>query len=337
MIANQKVETRVDKPRFSFTWMAKEVIKRQQDDKDTIIVVAGERRNGKSNWALKIIAKFIKEKRKLDPNFEWSWKENFPLTRSMAMDNVENIEEGGFICYDEAGDVMYRGDTLSVMNKKLIKFMSKSGKKQLLTLIVLPDIFLLDPKILNMAHFLVAVPYRFKKICSFAFIFGRNPNTFVKDKFGLEMIVRQFQSKKTKRALRMAQMRGKIKVTVDNEKVEIPYPQDLFAFLRSLPTFLHWHRFTKADKSFEDRYIKNVKNKQLAARDEMNYVKESDFKKLKNRYETLMYNLYVRQGMTYAQLERMHMNEVGKRLVNAQSIRKSIESTAVRVGVNGDA
>lgn len=325
-------ENKVRKEHFSFSYMAKKVIERQKINKDTIIVIVGERRNGKSNWGLKLVMKYIEYIRKINPDYKWSWKDNFPLTRGQAMDKVEGIPEGSFIVYDEGGDVMYRGDTLSYMNKSLIKFMAKTGKKRLLTLIILPDIYLLDPKILNMAQFLVAVPYRYQDICSFAFIFGRNPNPFVQDKFGLESIKRHFQSKKVRMSLRMAQMHGKLKVKRGDTEVEIPYPKELFAYLRNLPTFLHWHRFTSVEKGFEERYIKFVKDKQLSMKDEITFVKETDYKKMRDKYEVLLYNLYVKQGMTYAQMERMHMNDTGRRLSNAQAIKKAIETATIRFG-----
>lgn len=318
------------KPQFSFTYLAKKILERQKHDKDTIIVVVGERRNGKSNWGLKLTKEFISQKRLENPEFKWSWKANFPLTRSDAMAKVEDVPRGSFIFYDEGGDFMYRGDTLSYMNKMLIKFMSKTGTKRLLTLIILPDIYILDPKILNMAHFLVAVPYRYENICSFSFIYSRNPNPFVQDKFGLEQIKRRFAGTKIKRSLRMATMSGKISIIKDKKKMLIPYPKELFSFLKGLPTYIHSHRFSAVEKSFEERYIKNVKEKQLAIKDEVAFVKQSDFNKLYNKYTTLIFNLYTKRQMRYTWIEQLHMNSMGVRLSTASSIRKLIQSVAER-------
>jgi len=330
-VLNSEVKVKKKFPRFSFKYMAKKIIERQGHDKDTIIVICGERRNGKSNWGLNLIRSFMREKKKIDPSYRWNWKENFPLTRNEAIEKVESLPDGSFVFYDEGIDFMYRGDTLAQMNKALIKFMAKSGKKKLLTIIILPDIFTLDVKILNMAHFLVAVPYRFEEVCAFAFIFSRSPNPFIQDKFGLEKIKREFASRKVRKGLRSAVMSGEISVKVKwNERVTIPYPQELFTFLRRMDTFLYWHSFSGVNKKFEQDYIMHVKDKQLTMKDEIAFVKYKDWIKVCEKYETLIYNLYLKHGMKMAQIERLHINNVGMRLTNYTTLKKMIESMSER-------
>ena len=313
--------------KFSFKWMAEQIIERQNDKKDTIIVVVGERRNGKSNWTLKLIRAFIKLKKEEDPDFKWSWDINYPITRSQAVNNVENIPNGSFNVYDEGGDIAYRGDTMTLMNKKLIKFMMKSGKKCLLTIIVLPDIFVLDPKILNMAIFMVVVPYRYKSICSFAFIYGRNPNPLVRDKFGLERVKRMFQSRKAPRALLRPTMTRTARVRHNLKDINIPYPYELFKFLKSLPTYLHMHTFRAVDKLFEEQYIRNVKDKQLTAHEkEDRYIPQIKYEKLLTKYRTLIHNLYSKGDMKWAQLERFHIDKFGNCLARADAIKRAVNS-----------
>lgn len=333
LIAQEKQEEQADKERFSFEFLAQQAIERQKVKKDTIIVIAGDRRNGKSNYGLKIIKAYIKLKRQQDPDFEWSWKANFPLTRMDAMDKVENLPQGSFIFYDEAGDVMYRADTLSLMNKKLIKFMAKSGIKELLTIIILPDINTLDIKILNMAHFLIMIPYRYQDITAFAFIFGRSPNPWIQDKFLLDSIKRRFQSKKIDRNLVSPSMRYEMAIQHDRKKIYIPYPRDLFVFMRNLPTFLHWHHFNRVDSKFEASYIKFVKSRQLAAKEKYDLVKASTYIELNQKYETLLYNLITRQGLKYSQLERFHMDPIsGRRLTSGTTIKKKVEELIIKYG-----
>lgn len=312
---------------FSFKWMAEQVIKRQKYKKDTIIVVVGERRNGKSNWTLKLIRAFIKLKKEEDKNFKWSWEMNYPITRTQAVNNVEKIQEGSFNVYDEGGDIAYRGDTMTLMNKKLIKFMMKSGKKCLLTVIVLPDIFVLDPKILNMAIFMIVVPYRYKDVCSFAFIYGRNPNPLVRDKFGLERVKRMFQSRKAPRALLRPTMTRTKKIRNKKEEIKIPYPYELFKFLRSLPTFLHMHSFRKVDNIFEDQYIRNVKDNQLLAHEkEDKYIPQIRYDKLNSKYKTLLHNLYTKDDKKWSELERLHIDKFGNCLARADAIKRAVNS-----------
>ena len=89
-LSDRFMKKEVDK--FSFTAIAKLVIERQKIDKDTIIITTGDRGAGKSNWLLKLILAFIKEKKRNDPTYKWNWKYNFPLSREQAIENVEKIQ-----------------------------------------------------------------------------------------------------------------------------------------------------------------------------------------------------------------------------------------------------
>lgn len=315
---------------FSFSSIAKLLIDRQRQDKDTIIVTSGDRGAGKSNWNLKLILAYIKMKKEIDASFTWKWKDNFPLTREQAIENAESIPDGSFICYDEGGDIMYSADTLNARNKRLVKFMAKSRSKNLFTSIALPDIFMLDKKILNMALFLVTVPYRYKNVCSFSFIYGRNPNPFIQDKFGIEHIKNLFRSKKAPLSARMPSLSGRTHVTRNGERVTVPYPRDLFKFLSSLPTFLHQHKFGPCPKKFEEMYIKNVKSRQLYANADNEYVKKLQYIKVKRMYENLVYNLFNTKNMTYAEIERQHRDQEGNLLSTTPTIKKMLEKLAVK-------
>lgn len=320
-----------NKQRFSIKWLASLIIHRQEMGKDTIIIIIGDRRNGKSNWMLRLIQAFIKLKKEIDPNFKWAWKDNFPLTRADAATKPDIIPDGSFCVYDEAADIAYRADTLSILNKNLIKFMNKSGKKCLLTVLVLPDLYQLDTKILNMAHMMVVVPYRFEKICSFAFLFGKSYNPLVTDKFGLERIKRLFASKKTPASVHFAAMEGKMKIKENNKFVNVPYPRQLFRFFMRLPNFVHYHRFNAVNKRFEEAYIKNVKDKQLMAHEFADqYIKKVVHNRLKKRYETLLYNLHEKGEMTYTQIANYHRDENDNFLVSKESVSGTVQKVGMR-------
>ncbi len=317
--------------RLSFTWIAKQIILRQKHEKDTIMIVVGERRNGKSNWVLKLIREYITQKRLADPKFKWSWDDNFPLTRGQAVDKVDKIPDESFVVYDEGGDIMYRGDTLSIMNKRLIKFMLKTGKKKLLTIIALPDVRVLDPKILNMAILLIAVPYRYKDYCAFAFIYARNPNPFNKDKFGLEHIQRLFQSRKSPKHIFNPSMEGVLKAKYKGKMINIPYPKNLFATLKSLPTFIHYHRFGRVKKWFETSYIKNVKNRQLMIHtQEEDYIKKIHYIKIKRIHETVLLNLHTRAEMNFSRIADLHIDGRGNRMMGVETIKKIINTAGIK-------
>lgn len=327
----EEIEQAKIKNRFSFRLMVEEIIRRQRNEKDTIICVIGERRNGKSNWVLKIVREYIRQKKAKDKNFKWSWDGNFAKTRSEAIEKIDKLPKGSFIVFDEAGDVAYRGDTIQARQKQLIKFLLKSGEKLLFTVFTLPDILLLDPKILNMCLYMIAVPYRYRKVCAFGFIYGRSANPFIHDKFGVHRIKLMFQSKKSNKMAGIPSLSHTVKIKRGNEIVEVPYPYQLFRFMRTLPTFLHMHKFGRCDVKFENLYIKHVKSKQLTIQEKDDFINMSEYRKLQHRYNALLYNLFTRQGMSIAQLERLHIEpKTGKLLIARETIRKRLDSISAR-------
>jgi len=314
--------------RFTFEWLAGKIIERQKHGKDCIIIIIGDRRTGKSNWGLKLIRAYIKLRRQEDPAFKWSWADNFPLTRTAAMRKASELPPRSFIFLDEGGDQFYTQETMKRAQRELIKFMNKSGSRLHLTIIIWPDPFTLDQKIISMAQFLVIVAYRYQEVCSFAFIYGKSGNPLTYDAFGIMRIRRRLESPtKTRTRSQLPTMDGRIRVIHKKKELVIPYPRNLFKFLRSIPSFVKSHRYGPVDARFEKAYINNVKDKLLENRDDDNYVNIVVHNKLKNQYETLLYNLYVRNDMSYAQIERLHISPVdGQHLKSLSSIRSSINT-----------
>jgi len=316
--------------RFTFEWLAEKVIERQKYGKDTIIIIIGDRRAGKSTWGLKLTRAYIKARKKVEQakgkDFTWSWEKNFPLTRTQAIkDATANFMSFNF--YDEGGDQFYTQETMKRAQRELVKFFNKSGSRLNLTVICWPDIFTLDPKIINMAQLLVIVPYRYRNVCSWAFICGKSANPLSYDRFGIIKIRKKLESPTKGSYWQNSSMDRVFRIKHHNETIEVPYPGQLFKFLRTIPSFQKSHRFGPVDKRFEDTYIKHVKDKQLTSRDEDNYVPIVVYHKLKTQYETLLYNLFVKQDMSYAQLERLHISPVdGVHLRAIEGIKRSISS-----------
>ena len=331
-----------DKDSFSFSWLAQQVLRRQAVRKDCIIIISGDRRQGKSNWGLKLIRAYIRLRRAQDPNFTWSWKKNFPLSRTSAMKMAETLPQKNFIFYDEGGDQFYRQETNKRSQRELVKFLNKSGMKMHLTIIVWPDVYTLDPKIVNMAQLLVIVPYRAEamipcrsgsattykpeSICSFAFVYGRSNNPFNYDKFGIEKIRKKLTGPKAGVRSMLPTMNGEMTVDHEGERVKIRYPLELFKFLRSMPTFCMMHKFQPVNKRFEDVYIKNVKDLQLKANREDDYISQAEYERLRVQYRTLLYNLYTRDDKSLAQLERLHIDTKGNHVRSVSGIKHDIDS-----------
>ncbi len=328
---DRKSKDRERSKRFTFNWMAQKIIDRQNHTKDTIIIIIGDRRAGKSNWGLKLIRAYIRLRKRMDPTFKWSWRENFPQTRSMSRNTAARLYRS-FIFHDEGGDQFFNQETLKRAQRDLVKFMNKSGARLHLTIVIWPDPFTLDPRVINMAHLLVIVPYRYREVCSFAFIYGRNPNPLTYDKFGIIKIRKKLESPtKTNLNVQLPAMNDKLKIVHGSAAMEIPYPRNLFRFLKSMPTFMKSHRFGKVDARFEESYKKNVKEKELVDEEDDNVVPKFMYEKLKDQYGTLLYNLVRRADMSYAQIERLHISPVdGTHLKSTQGIKSLIDSVEAK-------
>lgn len=324
---------------FSFKWMARQIAKRQVHGKDCIIIITGDRRTGKSTWGLKLIRRYIKARRKQDPGFKWGWKKNFPISRREAQEMAVTLEKKSFTQFDEGGDQFYRQETNKRAQRELIKFLNKSGSMKHLTIVIWPDVFTLDPKLLNMAQLLVVIPYRTMneevgwKGCAWGFLFGRSNNPFNYDKFGIEKLKKKMASPtKGSGKVSIPMLDGRMTVQHKGKPLEIRYPKTLFRFLRSQPNFMMSHRFGPLPKDYEDRYIKSVKERQLMAHAEDDFVSVAEFERLKQQYQVLLYNLYMKDDKSYAQLERLHISPIdGIHLKRTPAIKSMIESIKARL------
>jgi hypothetical protein len=330
-IQTEKIENEDRAGSFSFNNLAGHIVKRQRVDKDTIIAVCGDRGQGKSNWMLKIITAYIKLRRMDEPDFKWSWKKNFALTPSEAPKKAAELPSMSFEVMDEGGDIAYRGDANTIKTKNLVKFFNKSREKLHLTIWVIPDIFQINPKILNMCIMLVIVPYRYEDTCASAFYYGRSPNALTQDKFGLQRIKKYLESRKASPAINNGALDGIAKIERGGKKVDIPYPKHLFRFYKSLPGFKYSHWFGAADKSFEDRYKRHVKSKQLMAHDiEEKYVRRIFYEQNKKRYDTVLFNLHEKQGLSYQQIANLHLDENNQVLTSRDNIARRIGGVRAR-------
>lgn len=321
------------KDSMSFKFIAKNIIKRQKYGKDTILIVIGERRVGKSNWVLKLIRAYIHERKEENPNFKWSWKDNFAMTTSKAMEKYETLPERSFLVCDEAVDIVDRSSAVTRYQRQLKKLMAKIGQKKILSIFVIPEIFWLTTSILNMATMLVAVAHRFQYRWGYAFYYSKINNVFVKDKFMLSHIEKMFKSQK---GLLRRESKYKTRVVkMTNETVMEKYPVGLFIDLQKIPTFVAMQRFGHANKAFEQSYIKNVKLLQMKnVEEEYDFVPRLKYTKLLWAYNTLLYNLRMKAGMHFTQLENLHIDKDGNLLAGAGKLSKTISRLDVQFSEN---
>lgn len=297
--------------RFTFNWLANRVITRQHNDKDSIIIIIGDRGEGKSNWGLKLINAYIKlriiEEKAIGKKYTWSWRDNFPLTRTSALDMGRNLFKS-FICHDEGGDQFYTAETLKRAQRELVKFMNKDRAKLNMKLIIWPDPFTLDAKVINMGNLMVICPYRYRRICAWAFLYRKTGTVLSYDRFGILKIRKKLES--PTKAPKFTQTPGisTMNIKYQNKVLAVSYPKNIFKFLKTIPSFAMVHRYSAVNKRFEDAYKKNVKDKQLEDQDADNYVPKVVHDGLNRKYGILLRNLVAKSEMSYAQLERLHID-----------------------------
>jgi len=349
-LINEPQQKKDQENKITFSTMAAEIINRQKYDKDNILLVSGPRGAGKSSFVIKLQKQFIRLKEEEDKNYEWSWDKNYMLTKSQTINTLENktLGTGSFFVIDEAADIAYRGDTMEREAKILKKIFYKTREQQHLSLINIPDIFKLDKEITNMAIMAVIIAYRFKNVCSFAFIYGRNPNVLTDDQFGFDKIKRLMKSDKAPRKFLNPTLSGRMRVmyagndrntivppedVIDDKYIKIPYPKELFQLYMSLPSFLGILRFGKADERMYEQYLKNVKAKNMAKKYKDEFVKKSDYDQLLRAYSTLLYNLYTKTEINkYARIERLLIDpETKSRLATAITIKRHIDKISLEV------
>jgi hypothetical protein len=321
---------------MGFSFLAKKILERQENGRDTIIVVCGDRRMGKSNWALKLVREYIKARKKKDPTFKWTWKGNFALTTGHALKIYDALPFRSFLFVDEAVDVADKGSAVTRYQKQLKKLMAKIGAKQHLTIFIIPEIFWLTTSILNMATFMVVIPYRFRFHWAYAFFYSKIHNPFYKDKFMLGYIEKTFA--KQKNLIQKENVFSERVVKRKDGDLLEKYPVGLFSDLKRIPTFVVMQRFGGVDKAFEKKYIEKVKDLQMKNVEEENeFVKRTKYIALQRKYETLMHNLVIKAGMSFKQLERLHIDPEGVLLIGckSQSLSDYVDKLEVKFSKKG--
>jgi len=325
----EREEYNPEKDHLSFKFLAKKILERQEYGKDAIIVVIGERRVGKSNWMLKLIKAYIQARKEQDKDFKWSWSDNFAMTTSMALEKYEKLPEKSFLVCDEAVDVADKSSAITKYQRQLKKLMAKIGQKRLLSVLIIPEVWWLTTSIMNMGTMLVAIAHRFKFLWSYAFYYAKTGNLFVKDKFMLDYIEKLFKAEKS--LLKRESIFKEKRVKYGNETIIEKYPAGLFRDLRRIPTFVAMHRFGRADKIFEARYIKNVKLRQMKnIEEEYDFVPRIKYSQLLWKYNTLLYNLRMKAGMSYKQLENLHIDKDGNLLAGVSKIQTTLNRLDVQ-------
>ena len=300
-------------------------IRRELHDWDTIIVIIGQRGAGKSNLGLKIVKSWLEIKREegMIDSINWKkyWKENFALSTLDAIEKYRKLEDRSFLFIDEGADVAYSSDAMTILVRNLIKLLAKIREKKIFTIICLPFLDMLTKRVLQMTHLLIVVPYRFKNLWSYAFVYARNPNPLIGgDGFGFDKA-----KKILERGLTLDYTMSERWVIYKGQRIREIYPRMLFRKLAGLPSFKLMFRYRPVKKELEEAYKKYVKSKVMNQEFHTDLVSRLKFEKLEYMYNTVLYNLYTKDGKSLKQLERLHIDKFGNVLLSAGSIKKRLE------------
>lgn len=309
--------------------IANMAVRRERNDKDMIIVIIGDRGSGKSTLGLKILDSYLTIKKEMGLIDKISWKHyfkhNYAITTPDAIKKYKNLESGSFLAIDEGGDVAYSGDAMTKLSKELIKLVAKIREKRIFTVICLPYKEMLSKKLLKMTHNLIVVPYRYEKLWAYAFVYSKSNNVFLEgDGYGIDRVKKMLES-----GMKYDYNMDRRKVIYRGEEISELYPKFVFRKLARIPSFKMMFRFKDVNPQLRAMYLKYVKNKLISGQANFELVPKSKFDQLNWKYETLIWNLYMKGGLKKAQIERAHYDKFGNKLSGTHQINQILDRMSV--------
>lgn len=302
--------------RFSFKNFAKLIIKRQYKKKaDTVILLYGLPRTGKTTLGFDILIPYLSLMRKLyrKNSSKWQvpnrWSKLF--TRYFAMDSSDMIKKiksnpfRSFTFVDEGMDVVSWHHQLEKEQKELVELLQKTGAKMMLTIIIIPSIKLLTKPILARSHYLFIIPDEPSSNWNNAYLFKNYTNPILAENM-------PFGFKKIEKDLLKNPKLGEKKIFKN--------------YLLRSDRYITKIRFRQTDPKIYSLYEKMVKfpalEKKKNRHDNIPY---SKYSKLKYTFDTLLFNLKERDGKNTSQINRLLIDKFGTHLISRATIRRYID------------
>lgn len=300
------------KLKFGFQNFAKLIIKRQSQKKsDTIIIIYGLPRSGKTVLGFRILLAYLKLMRMLGPDV-WEvpnrWKELFSKYFSNdaedMLNKIRDNPERSFVFVDEGIDVISWHDQMSKEQQDLVELLQKCGKRRDLMIIITPSLGLLTKPILARAHYMFIVPEEPDREGNYAYLLRNYKNPILAENFpfGLKKIVDDI--------LKNPQMAEKRKFQT---------------YLVSKDRFMCRIRYHDMDQKLYSLYEKIVKDPGIMKRKRKR--KAISWKihfKLQYALDTLLYRLKNSDGKTVPQIRSLMIDKFGRTLATSELIRDHI-------------
>lgn len=303
------------KYRFTLVNFAKLVVKRQiEKDTDTFVVIYGSRRTGKTTLGFKMLFPYLTLQRKLYRNGRSSW--NVPNSWKILFRNyfagdcedmlrkIKRNPERSFTFVDEGADVMSWHHMLEKEQQDLVELILKAGKKKLFTIFLTPTMKLLRKEVLANAHYLFIVPQEPRGGCNYAYVFRNYENPILKENipFGFKKI--------------------------EDSVLKSPMFSERFFdnLLMSRDRFVTKIKFTKIPENIYNLYDVMVKDPLIMKeRRKRKMVSYERFYKLQYMFDNILYNLYVRDGKSLAQIENLLRDKFGDVLLTKPAIKRRLD------------
>jgi hypothetical protein len=318
--------------------LANIAIRREFTNRDNIHIIIGDRGEGKSCYGLKEIYDYLRIKKEMGLIDKITWKryfkDYFALTTTDANEKYKSMgdEPDKFMFWDEGENIAYSADGVTKRVKLLVKTLAKARKKKIFTVVCLPYYEMLKKEVLKMAHTVSVIPYRVDFKYAYSFVYVKIGNVMKKgDGFGFDE-AQKWMGKNLKNDSVKSSRQVKYKGGVFTEK----YPKFVFRKLRMIPSYTMEFRWKNIPAKLEAMYNREVKDKLMVAEDENDFVSLAKFNKLNYRYNALMHNLFIKDGKTLAQLERLHIDKFGNRLSGRDGIRRLLDSIECASEVSED-
>lgn len=108
-------------------------VEKQKEDCDSVFVVVGRERSGKSTFTLHCM------------DYLGATPDQIVVDKNKLGETLKKLKDGDAFHFDEAADGLFSKDAQSWWNKNLEKLFMIAGAKKLITFLVIPDFFLLSP------------------------------------------------------------------------------------------------------------------------------------------------------------------------------------------------
>ncbi|RKZ28634.1 hypothetical protein DRQ26_00675 [bacterium] len=301
---------------WSFNNFAKLIYLRQKKkDADTFIILYGLPRSGKTTLGFRILIPYIKLMRKLHregevkwkPEVKWShhFKKYFAGDSEDMNRKVKNNPPGSYVFIDEGVDVVSWMELMTREQRELMELIQKTGKRHMLTILITPSLGLLTKYILSRAHYMFIIIDEPSEDGNTAFVLRNYKNPFLAEEqpFGLKNIQKDLK---------------KSPFIAMNKKSFSRYMIDRTRVVAAV-------KFKSINPKIYNLYDKLVKEPSIMrTKKRKKMVSYAQYHKIKYAFDTILYNLYFRDGKSIAQINRLLTDKFGYSLTSRETIQRYI-------------